>query len=163
MDITWSNILVLIMLVFMIGICILIIVPTDDEIEFIISLFVNSLPILIPYEQKALITKSLLNTLLYIRNKSKELPKTVTSEIVKFMPLSVVKQVTQGIPNEAIDDSKCKRIIIDTKFKPIDKIAIPENLPWDEKVDYCKLRQGTLDDVNLDEHISDNAPKIILY
>jgi hypothetical protein len=45
------------------------------------------------------------------------------------------------------------------KTKPID----PFNAQWDEKIDYCKKRFGTLDDVDLNETLLDYKPKVILY
>ena len=45
------------------------------------------------------------------------------------------------------------------KIKPVD----PFNAKWDKKIDYCKKRFGTLDDVDLNETLLDYKPKVILY
>jgi hypothetical protein len=166
MAITWTNIFIIIICVMMTGIIILLLIPSQDKVDYIILTCINSLPIPITYEQKTVITQSILRYLAYVRLRIHELPKTITQEVVKYVPKDIVIGITQGIPNDEIDPEKCRRIVVDTKFANKNKgkkIPLPKNLPWDGKVDYCKLREGTLDDVDLDEHISNNGPRIILY
>ena len=45
------------------------------------------------------------------------------------------------------------------KIKPVD----PFNAEWDKKIDYCKKRFGTLDDIDLNETLLDYKPKVIIY
>lgn len=167
MKITIGNIIFVILFVLIFGIIVLALIPqTSNKIDYIIKAGVNSLPIPITYEQKGIIAGSIINTFAYVDVKMDELPKVVTQEVVKYVPPNIVRQVTKGIPNTMIDPDKCKRIIVDDKFideNKGEKIPLPESMPWDDEIDYCKLRLGTIDDINLDSHIVNNGPKIILY
>ena len=52
----------------------------------------------------------------------------------------------------------------DNKKKFLDTQPINlDDEEWDKKIEYCKKRSGTIDDIDLNETLLNYKPKVILY
>lgn len=159
------DIIILFLFILCIGFTLLMIIPRSEELNYLITTSIMGSPILIPYSDKQILANNFLDMLNYMQENTAKIPSEITSMIVPLVPNSIVTEITKGIPNNLIDESKCLKPIKDTKFKG-EPIPIPDDLPWDEKVDYCKSRHGTLDDIEIDDfkqRTLDSDARIIIY
>ena len=61
---------------------------------------------------------------------------------------------------------ECPKIPVEPENKPESEfpaISTPEDMPWDETIEYCKNNKGTILDIDFNQTLLDYKPKVILY
>ena len=161
-ELSFGTILLIIMTAVITGYTILLLLPTDNLFETVITktVYVTLLPM--PDHIKA----NVANNIIEVSNNYKEIirniEKTVAVETTKYLPKEVVKSVVDSVPRDLIDDNRCVKKP-SGKFPTSEIIPTGKDLPWDEMVDDCVYNKGTLDDIDLNERVKSDNPKVILY
>jgi hypothetical protein len=161
----WSNLILTIILIILAGVILLLLVDMDNT-KMIIKKIIDYMPLFVPDNIKNDINDKIINIMINIKNNSDIIPKEIVREIVRYIPEETIRAGTAGLPDSIIDESKCKRIVKDDKFKDGIEVAIPDNLPWDEKVNYCDSNNWDVEDIDLDNFIfasSKRKSRIFLY
>lgn len=159
MQFTGRNITYAIIITVIIGLIIIIAIPSFDDVQKLIKHTVYVSPLLLPFDAKDKIADGVINIAKIVRYHTYEIPKYMTRVIVKLTPTNIMKKASEGLPFGIIEDTQCHRIKINNKKLGTEKAKGSEDLPWDN----CAPDYKKLEDVDLDQKLFSNNPPIILY
>lgn len=167
----WSNLILTIIVILLAGVILLLSVQKETT-KTIIKKSIEYMPIFLPENIKMDVADKIVELVIITKNNTKIIPKEIVKEIVRYVPNDIIRSATAGLPDNVIDESKCKRIVKDDKFKHSNsngnstEITAPSELPWDDKINYCDSDNLDVEDVDLDQFIfaaSKRKSKIFLY
>jgi hypothetical protein len=83
-------------------------------------------------------------------------------------PVNKNMQVKSEVKSEIKSEkTSIKKRNIKKLYKDVDdgfpEIVLPQDAPWDEKIDYCYNNKGTIDNIDFDQTLLDYQPKRIIF
>lgn len=161
----WDGLLIVIVVIIIVGFILLTWIDINTA-KPIVKNIIKALPLPISNNVKDELANILINIISNMRKYTNGTIRGFVRESVKYIPVSIVREATDGLPDDIVNETKCKRIIKDNRFVDAEKIYSPEELPWDEKINYCYENGYDVEDVDLDEFIFTSTHKksrIFLY
>ena len=144
---------------------IFILIPSENTVAYVINGLVYVFPLPVSKDVKNRFSESIIAFTVNTRKALIELLRFLLVNIAYLLPDSILKPFIQSFPNDYIKPEQC---IKKPKTKFDNVVEIPENLPWDEKINTCVARGGTIDDINfndvaLNQRVKSARPQIIIY
>jgi hypothetical protein len=150
-------------------IILLITMPSDKTLVSLIKDGVMNIPVIMPYDTKKNIADKTENFLVLATEQTNNVPAAITKVIVNNVSSDTLKNAVTQIPDEAIQENKCKRIIIGKQMPEKEKKDTydVQNLPWDQMPNKltCNSQFESIDKIDLNNVTLDNKPaeRIIIY
>ncbi len=132
----------------------------ETKSDKIVDTVINNSHIQIPQENRKVLSESAKLNIKKARNLLSNYPSLLKDRtndlILKSLPENV------NIPIQECDKCPQQENILNT-MPEFPEIALPEDMPWDEKIDYCKNAKGTIYDIDMYDTLIDYKPKIIMH
>ena len=127
----------------------------------IVDTVVNNSHVFIPQEKKNVISENAKDNIKKVRNLLNNYPSLIKDKTNNLILKSLPENV--NIPIQECPTQEINQVLSENPFDKLPEIALPEDMPWDEQIHYCKNKKGNIYDIDMYDTLFDYQPKMILH
>ncbi len=127
--------------------------PSSNKI---VDVTVNNSPIYLQSEQRQVLGEGIKKNIKKTRELLHNSPGVLMNKLVKIVENSLVDGEVLSYP---IQECPKQESYVPPEFP---QIALPEDMPWDDKIEYCKNNGGNIYDIDMYKDLLNYQPQRVL-